>query len=205
MLLQDLLDTARYSELNNTSIKDNDKAIISFLNLGMLELYKRFPLSQNEFTVSAGSTTASYALPDNFMYALSAYDDAVVDPEGKSVELPINDSSQPSSIYFPSHKVVQVPEYEGRTYVSIIYVGKPAAYTVNDLNTEVDVPETLIECLMHYIGYKAHLGIRSDAQSENNAHWARFERSCKQALELGVAFPVDSWRMGNRINDRGFA
>lgn len=204
MLLQDLLDTARYSELHGTSIKDNDKAIISFLNLGMLELYKRFPLSQNEYTVQVGTTTASYALPSNFMYALEAYDDVVVDGEGKPVPLPINDSSQETSVYFPSHKILQVPVYEGRTTVSVIYVGKPQSYTINDLSLEVDVPETLIECLMHFIGYKAHLGIKGDGQSENNAHWARFERSCKQALELGVAFPADSWRMGDRINDRGF-
>lgn len=204
MLLQDLLDTARYSELHGTSIKDNDKAIISFLNLGMLELYKRFPLSQNEYTIQLGATTASYGLPDNFMYSLEVYDNAVVDGEGKPVPLPINDGSQETSVYFPSHKVVQVPAYEGRTQVSVIYVGKPESYTIDDLTSEVDIPETLIECLMHFIGYKAHLSVKGDAQSENNAHWARFERSCKQALELGVAFPADSWRMGNRIIDRGF-
>jgi hypothetical protein len=204
MLLQDLLDTARYSELHGTAIKDNNQAIISFLNLGMLELYKRFPLSQNEYAITVGNTTASYALPDNFMYVLSVYDDAVLDGEGKPVELPINDSSQETSIYFPSHKIVQVPAYEGRTTVSVIYVGKPESYTINDLASEVDIPETLIECLIHYISYKAHLGIRGDGQAENNAHWARFERSCKQALDLGVAYPIDSLRMGLRINDRGF-
>lgn len=205
MLLQELLDTARYSELQNTSIKDNDNAIVAFLNLGMLELYKRFPLSQKEYTISAGTTTSSFGLPSDFMYVLSVYDDIVVDGEGKPVELPINDNSQETSIYFPSHKIVQVPAYDGRTSVSIIYVGKPSFYTADDLSAEVALPETLINCLMHYIGYKAHLGIRGDDQAENNAHWARFERSCKQALDLGVAYPIDSLRMGRRIIDRGFA
>lgn len=204
MLLQDLLDTARYSELQGTAIKDNDTAVIAFLNLGMLELYKRFPLSQKEYVINSGTTTASYSLPDDFMYVLSVYDDAVMYSDGSPKELPINDASQESSVYFPSHKTIQVPAYDNRTYVAVLYVGKPETYTVNDLNCEVDLPETLIDCLMHFISYKAHLGIRGDGQAENNAHWSRFERSCKNAQELGVAYQMDSWRMGDRINDRGF-
>lgn len=204
MLLQDLIDTARYSELQSTAIKDNNAAIVTFLNMGMLELYKRFPLSQKEYVIGVGAVTASYSLPDDFMYVMSVYDDAVLYPDGTPQELPINDNSQTTSIYFPSHKVVQIPSFENRTTVSILYVGKPETYTVNDLQAEVDLPETLIDCLLHYISYKAHLGIRGDGQAENNAHWSRFERSCVTARELGVAHQMDSLRMGNRITDRGF-
>lgn len=39
---------ATVSELNGLGIANNDAAVIGFLNLGMLELYKRFTLKYEE-------------------------------------------------------------------------------------------------------------------------------------------------------------
>jgi hypothetical protein len=84
-------------------------------------------------------------------------------------------------------------------------VAKPKFYDPDDLSDELELPDTLIEPLLHYIGYKAHLGVRSDGQSENNAHFTRFERSCDKARTLGVAHSIDSLSMAERIFNRGFA
>jgi len=200
-----VVDAARYSELASVATKDNTDAILSFLNLGMLELYKRFPLNTQEHIVELVEGTTLYDLPENFMYALSAYGEPLEASMGEVVDVPINDEDEPYSIFFPNHKQVQIPLVANGAYISIIYIAKPASYTAADLQEELDLPETLIDCLLHYVGYKAHLGIRGDGQSENNAHFARFERSCQKARELGVAHPIDSWRMIDRLNDRGFA
>lgn len=205
MLVQDVVDTARYSELNAVSVKDNTAAIIAFLNLGMLELYKRFPISIKEHLVNLVDGQLFYDLPTDCMYTLSVYGEVAETGLGDVEELPVNDVDEPLSVFFPNHKQVQVPAATEGSYISIIYVAKPTIYTVDDLDSELDLPETLIEPLLHYIGYKAHLGVRSDAQSENNAHYIRFDRSCHKARELGVAFPADSWRMIDRLSSRGFA
>ena len=205
MILQDIVNAAKFSELNSTALKDNTEAIITFLNLGMLELYKRFPVKTAEATYPVGSTTTLYALPPNFMYPIAVYGenkDGVIDIEEK---ITVNEESDEQSVFFPNHKQVQVSsEIEG-SRISVIYVAKPESYTVDDLGSEVDLPETLVEALLHYIGYKAHLGIRGDGQAENNAHYIRFDASCRKARELGVAYPTDSYKMPDRLKHRGFA
>lgn len=205
MIVQDIINAARYSEVGNTAIKDNTDAILTFMNLGLLELHKRFPLRVEQTVLTLSNTTTTFNLPSTFMYPLAAYGedkDGNIDMEHV---LPINDESNPESIFFSTFKQVQVPDTLDGSSAVIVFAAKPDRYTADDLNIELDLPETLIEPLLHYIGYKAQLGIRGDAQAENNAHWLRFDRSCKQAQDLGVAYPMDSWKMATRIYDRGFA
>ena len=206
MILQNVVDAARYSELSSVALKDNNAAIISFINLGMLELYKRFPLSFNEYTIDVTDGAVMYSLPSDYLYVLGVYENVATTTNPDNIkELVINDNGNQDAVFFPNHKTIQVPVVEGRIAVSVIYVTKPQSYTINDLNEELDLPESLIDCLLHYIGYKAHLGVRGDGQAENNAHYLRFERSCDKARELGVANQVESWRMAARFTDRGFA
>lgn len=205
MRVQDVVDTARYSELAGVAVKDNTDAIIAFLNLGMLELFKRFPLNTKEHIVDLVEGTTIYDLPTDYMYALSAYGESPEDTYDGITDVPINDEDEPYSIFFPNHKQVQIPLVASGAYVSIIYVAKPESYTSDNLDVELDLPDPLVDCLLHYIGYRAHLGVRGDGQAENNAHYTRFERSCQKARELGVSHPLDSWRMIDRLKDRGFA
>jgi len=205
MILQDIVNAAKFSELSSTAVKDNTSAIITFLNLGLLELYKRFPLKTSEVTYAVGETTASYSLPSNFMYPLAVYGEDIYGNIDIEEKIAINEDSDEKAVFFPNHKQVQVPSEIRGDRVSIIYVAKPETYTEDDLEAEVDLPETLIEALLHYIGYKAHLGIRSDGQTENNAHFIRFDASCRKARELGVAYSTDSYKMPDRLTYRGFA
>lgn len=204
MILQHVIDLARYSEVAGTSIKDNTAAIILFINAGMLELYKRFPVNTKEHIIPLVDGTTTYALPSDFMYVLSAFEELPEGSETIASEIPINDEHDPKSIFLPNHTEVQVPLVADNSYISLIYIPKPPSYTEADLNTEIDIPETLIDCLLHYVGYKAYLGIRSDGQSENNAHYLRFERSCDRARELGVSHPLDSLQAPRKLADRGF-
>lgn len=205
MKVQEVVDTARYSELANVAIKDNTAAILSFLNLGMIELYTRFPIKTEEHIIALQENTTMYEMPANFMYALSAYGEVPEDAADLVRTVSINEEDDPYSIFFPDWNTVQIPAVANGSYISIIYVAKPATYTAEDLDVEIELPNTLVDALVSYIGYRAHMSVRGDAQSDNNAHWLRFDRSCKKARELGVAFPVDSLKMSERINDRGFA
>lgn len=205
MIVQDVINTARYSELASTSIKDNDEAILLFLNAGLIELYKRFPIYTKEHIIELVEGTTIYPLPTDYMYTIAAYEEVPLISAGLVAEIPINDEYSDRSIFIPNHKEVQIPLVANDSYISLIYVPKPKNYTLLDVAEDLELPETLIECLFHYMGYKAHLGIRSDGQSENNAHFIRFERSCDKARELGVAHPIDSLRMAERTYNRGFA
>jgi hypothetical protein len=206
MRVQEVVDIARYSELAGlAAIKENTDAILAFLNLGMVELYTRFPIKTEEHIVELQENTTMYEMPADFMYALSAYGEVEELSTETLVRVPINEEDDPYSIFFPDWNTVQIPAVANGSYVSIIYVAKPTPATSADLNAELELPDTLVDALVSYIGYRAHMSIKGDGQSENNAHWLRFDRSCKKARELGVAFPVDSLKMAERIKDRGFA
>mgnify|MGYP001074959446 CR=1 FL=1 len=208
MVVQDIISLSRHSELSNTALKidnpDNTAAIVSFINMGMIELYKRFVLKTEEAIISLVEGKTFYDLPENFMYVLASFEEAEELSVIKNKEIPINDENDPYSIFFPSHKQVQIPVVTDGGFISIIYAAKPTPITVNDLTQELDLPEVLIECLLHYIGYRGHLGIRGDGQSENNAHFARFERSVIKAKELNVTTATDSYSMSERLSSRGF-
>lgn len=204
MTLQEIIDLAVYSELSNVSVKANNSAIVAFINMGMVELYKRFTIKTEEAIIETVEGQSIYDLPTNFMYCVSAYREADIGYNLDNDDLPINDEDDPFSIFFPSHRQVQVPSVINTDFISLIYITKPTKYTVDDLDVELDLPEVLIDCLLHYLGYRAHLGVRSDSQSENNSHYARFERSVQKAKELGVSTSADSYGMVDRLSTRGF-
>ena len=206
MTVQEFLTIVHYSEVNNLAVQDNDDALIAFLNLGLIELYTRFPIKIKEHIVALEESVTEYEMPSNFMLALSAYEEKDVDNPGEVVRVAINEESDPYSIFFPDWNTVQIPVVAQGTYISIIYAARPDVIvnTTEGLAYTLDLPASLIDALASYIGYRAHLGVRGDGQSENNAHWQRFERNCVKAQELGVAFPADSMTMETRLSSRGF-
>lgn len=208
MLVKDLVTSVKYSELHSASVKDKTDVIVTFINLGMLELYKRFPIKIEEYIVNLVTGTVNYSTPSNFMYATDAFMEAPADSDEVYVPISINEEDDPYSIFFNSWNKIQVPGSITGSYISIVYVAKPAYVTLaqaEDGVTELDLPDTLVDCLLSYIGWKGHLSIKSDSKSTNNAHWARFERSCDKAIELGIAAPSDNMSMNERLYDRGFA
>lgn len=204
MIAQEFINIVKYSELANLAVKDNVNAILAFLNLGMIELYTRFPIKVEEYIIELQENTTIYEMPDNFMYALSAYGEVPKNTPELVHPIAINEEDDPYSIFFPDWNTVQIPAVADGSYVSIIYVAKPTTVTSENLTEELELPDTLIDALASYIGYRAHLGVSGNAQAENNSHWLRFERNCVKAGELGVAFPIDSLAMIKRLDTRGF-
>jgi hypothetical protein len=207
MIINEVMNLAKFSELNGVASKDNDDALVAFLNLGMIELYTRFPIRIKEHLITILDGQILYDMPSDFMYHLKAYGEVPEDITQKYIELGINESNEPSSIFFPDWKSVQIPSTILGSYVSIVYVANPDTVTkVQALDgvSVLDLPKSLIDCLLSYIGYRAHLGVKSDFSSETNAHWKRFERNCKKAEDLGVAFPIDELNTDMRIFIRGF-
>ena len=208
MIISDVVKLAKYSELSGLSIKDNIEAIVAFINLGMLEIYTRFPVKVEEHLITLDANETYYKMPSDFMYATYAYAEAPIDSLEQTVELHINDTDNDEGIYFTSWDTLQVPNPATGAVISVIYVTKPTAITeaqANDGLTELALPDMLIDALLSYVGYRGYMGVRADGKSENSSQWLRFERNCKKALENGVASPGESLSMDTRLSTRGFA
>ncbi len=207
MIIKDFIVLAKFGELAGVALKNNTEAIVASINLGMTELYGRFPIKIEEYVISLIAGTSTYEMPSNFIQATDAYMEVDKDSDERFSRIGINDEDDEFSIYFNDWNTVQVPAALTGSYISVIYMAKPAGITVDqaeDGTTELDLPDSLVDCLLSYVGHRGHLGVKSDSQSETNTHWARFERNCAKARELGIAFPADTMSMNERINDRGF-
>lgn len=203
MTVGQIIDLAKNSELNGLSVSSKNEVLISYLNLGVLELYKRFQLKVEEHIIELQNTIDIYTMPNDYMWIVAAYGEVPVDSVDSVNILPINEEDNPLSINTVGWNKVQVPVTVDGAYVSIIYVASPDVYTVNDLNVEVALPAQMIETLLAYIGYRANSAIDTGVQTEDSVYYQRFEASCDKLKQFGM-FNSDDMFMSKRLTLRGF-
>lgn len=203
MLVRDVIELAKTGELSNLSVKDNNQTVLDYLNLGVLELYKRFPLNIDEYVFQRVLTSSVYTLPSNFMWLIEAYGPVDVDGKVEYKELPVNKENTLVGINTIGYNKVQVAPKVTTGYVSVIYQGSPHTYTLKDINTPIALTDQFIEPLLHYIGYRGHGAINGNIQAENSTHYNRFEKSCNKIRREGM-ITHNSIDMDSRIVERGF-
>ena len=203
MTIRQVIDLAKVGELNGLGIANNDAAIVGFINLGMLELYKRFALKYEEYLITLDENISTYTMPSDFMWIYAAYGDLDARSGDFVNLLPINKEDDPISINTTSWNKIQVPVNTGGAHISIIYVAKPTTYTVSDMDVELDLPPQMIEALLAYIGYRGNSTIDSGLQTEDNAWFIRFDSSCNKIKQESMLNSDDMY-MKDRLGNRGF-
>ena len=203
MTIQQVIDIAKYGELSQLSVKDDITGVLTYLNLGMLELYKRFPLKIEEHIITLVEGQSIYDMPENYMWIVAAYEEAPDDTDIYVQPIPINKEDDEKSVNTIGWAQVQVPLVTTGSFISIIYVAAPSIYTDLDLAEQIAIPPQMLEPLLHYIAFKAH-GTMDNGAAEDNVHYQRFEMSCDRILAKGM-FNQDDLYMTDRVNDRGFA
>ncbi len=197
-----IIDLAKTSQLEQLAKKDDDATILGYLNLGLIELYKRFPLKVEEYLIELVDGQTIYTLPAGCMYLTAAYGEVEENSERFVATLPINEEDDPLSINTISWNKVQIPVSVSGAYISLIYVANPTWIDLADIGEEVELPLQLVEAMLCYIGYMATAALGAE-EPENNIHYQRFEASCKRAETLGITTRNDV-AMTERINMRGF-
>ena len=193
---------AKAGELKNL-VLDTD-TILAALNLGIIELYKRFPLRVEEAIVTLGNkeyykmdgTDPDVDMPTDapYMWIVRAYGEVPMDCGVSVNELPINDEDNLLSINTVNWCTIQVPASIDSETISLIYVAAPVLLTAGDLNKTLPIPPQLYEALLLYVGYRAHGALDGNIQAENSTHYQRFEASCQRAKESGM-YTTDSMEM----------
>ena len=214
MTLQQVIDLAKKTELKNAAaVKEDAEAVLGYINLGLMELYKRFPLSTEEVIVTLGQdgtvdqpytmiSNTIYKMPTNYMYIVGAYGEVPDDSLAETAELPINEENNPTSVNTVDWNKVQVPGTVVGENISIIYAAAPEYYEITDLDEVLPIPTQLLDALMAYIGWKGYSSI-DPARAENAAYYQKFEAACNVAREYGVINSDDMY-MSTRVSDRGF-
>ncbi len=213
MTVQEIIDMAKFGELRNLQLGTfENEAIVSYLNLGMIELYKRFPLSVKESLIELATVTGNeYTLPSDCMWIISAYGEVPTNSTTTlTVELSINNEDDPLSINTIGWNKIQIPLNITGQFVSLIYAAGLSAtdkilYDVDGfyLAQEIAIPLQLVEPLLHYVGYRAHGAMDGNIQSESNTHYMRFDASCKRVQVDGM-LTNDNVNMTFRVSERGY-
>ena len=218
MTIQQVVDLARNSELKNLAVKDDISAIVGYINLGMLELYKRFPLEVKEHMIELVEGTDIYTMPSDFMWMVAAYDEVPEDEFVNTISVPINEEDNPLSINTVSWNKVQVPVEVNGAYISVIYVAAPPVFmydsetkiysyvdsdgvTQSGADLGLPLPAQMTEPLLHFIGYRAHGAVSGEINGENRAHYMNFEASCNRIEQRGM-FTSDDVNMDYRYENR---
>lgn len=205
MKLEEVLNISRYSELNTLAVKDNNEALVAFVNLGLLELYSVFGLESAEFLIPLQDARTIYDLPPDFMYLTGAYENDGYGNSKGSKSLPINEENNSGSVNTINFRQLQIPDSVKGSYVGIIYVKKPPKFTVADMGKELPIPDQLVQPLLNFMAFKGHSAIRIDGQqTEGDVYYIRYKKSCDEILKLGTSIASDDLSMESRLVDRGF-
>lgn len=203
MTVGQVIDLAKNGELNNLKVAEKPEVIVGYINLGILELYKRFQLKVEEYIVTLEDNVDTYLLPTDCMWLIAAYGEVDIRSTETVNQLPINEEDNPLSINTVGWNKIQVPISVAGAYVSLIYVASPPSYGIDDMNVEIELPAQMIEALLSYIGYRANSAIDTGVQTEDSVYYQRFEASCDKLRGYGM-YNSDDMYMNKRLSVRGF-
>lgn len=212
MTVADVIEYAKYGELaqlsvgeqllddNPAKVVEAEKKVLSYINLGLIELYKRFSLRTEETTVTMTADNTLYTINEPSLNSIYS----IFDEAGKQQVL--NDELDANSIMTPSYNTIQIQNPAPGGVLYIVYNASPTAIAWADNLTTIPVPipPAMLEALLHYIGYRAHSAMHGEINSENNTHYMRFDKSCKDLKELGVVPTEDGMPSAAKLEDKGF-
>lgn len=197
MTVQDVINYANAGELSQISTTDAD--VLSYINLGILELYKRFNLRINVEALSIRNTMTIYTLRNKDINELIS----IYNKDGKELRFRNQESQFTDSCYDIeqlSYNTFIIPNPPEDDLFTFVYKASPI--TLREVDDEVEMPDAMLEPLLHYIGYRAHGSVDGNIDGENNTHYMRFEKSCEQLKSMGYLF--NSVPYGTNVAKKGF-
>ena len=232
MKLSELFDQLVYGELANTVIGklginiNNYPSMITHINLGLYELYKRFNLKKDSVIVQQFAAIKEYSL--NSKYSLSNTDSLeavryIVDNTGKpftdnilKIEtivntlddkpFAINQFNDPDSINLINLTAFTITKPVDELLMKVVYrANHPRILleTTDLLLQEIELPVTHLEALLYYIASRYHGSLPSvDGVNEGNNYIGKFERSCLKISELGLVSKEEDTNY--RIHNNGW-
>ena len=203
MLVKDIITLSQQGELSQLAVASKTEVVLGYVNLGMIELYKRFPIDTEEWLLELEDGVSEYTVPNDCMYIVAAYGEVPEASDEMVNILNINTEDDPLSINTIGWNRIQVPVSLYGAYISLVYVKQPTVLKMEDLDSPINLPLQMVEALLHYVGYRAHAAQSGEVQAEHITHYTRFEKSCEKIDTLGV-YTRDDMVMVDRIKHKGF-
>ena len=210
MLVSDVINFAVSGELKQLRLSyvdvadsdqlTNEATLLGFINLGLIEIYKRFALKKVTTQLTAVVDGASYVQGDDFLYLHYA-----CGADEAETEIPNNNEfatmsifeNEPYTLSFVKDDVL----HSDITEVNITYVATPALLTAT--TDVVPLKFQYIEPLLQFIAYRAHSSLIAIEGTDNSTYFKRFEASVARIRLAGVETPDN--QSNYKLWQRGWA
>lgn len=240
MKLSDIFTQLASSELTQTNYVDQETgsiaagkyaALVSHVNLGLVALYKRFPLKEGRVSIQLQSGRVTYPIDtqeDVLMGVESGaedFDDDILKIErvytDGGYELGLNDASDIYSCFTSSTTTIRVPipvvsksldmpEYLLTDKLEVVYRAKhpiiKATSSFNPGNVVIELPYSHLEPLIWFIASRVHNPIEMTSINARvhtaNTYAIKYEQACQQ-LEI-VNLKVDQGSQNTRLVSNGW-
>jgi len=241
MLLSDLFDQLTYGELSQLNMGGVDGEIgiepcdyprvLPHINLGLTELYKRFPLKVNEVVIQQYDHINQYFLNSKFAqtnteseapykYIMDSeyqpfQDDVlriekVFNEQGEELYLNQEDgyyaaSDKYWSVFTPTFDSVQIPYPDSANQFIVTYRAGHPKININDIDlvsTEVHISAAYLEPLLNFIAARVYTNLTSLEGNEGQIYMQRFEMNCKKLEELNLFNKTET--ENSRLDNNGW-
>ena len=222
MKVSDVIATARSCELSNLSTSSfTDSRIIQFINLGIIELSKRFVISTKAEQIKTSVYTSMYTLRSPDVIGILE----IYDKTGRTLVSPVLSDDENydyklinNTTFLYKHKIdykateevnsitgIEILQYTQEPDNELMVIYSAVADLVFNATDDLTIPLVFLDQLVAYIGYKASHSITTQAQSgggENLVSLNKFEASCR-ILENSV-YVGQTNLMSKSIQSKGF-
>jgi hypothetical protein len=230
MLLSEFKEYLSYGELSqlNAGALLTDatqyQRLITSINLGLIELYKRFPIKTSEVVIQLHEEITNYVIhssnaesqmpiggdSDAYYVKDSSYypfrDDIllivqVFNEDG--MEIPLNDENKQYSLFTSSHNSIQHPYPDDDNAITVLYhcIAPKLAVESTDDSVDIDIPQQFTEALLNYVAYRMFASINMNSAEATN-YYAKFETSCAMVTNLGLIQKSNTTNM--KLEDSGW-
>ena len=217
MRLQEVFDYLTYGELADYSVggidlggvQDCDQPkIIASLNLGLVELYKIFPLHTAQVYLQLYDHISTYVLHSDYAESNTTSTQSIkyiLDSETKFTDnilkidavfneagdqYPINEGDEEYSVFTPSYNTLQVPFSQDENSLAIVYRAGPVKLPIIGVDAEtidVPIPDQLLESLVSFIVYKIHTSKGTGQDSQAGIYYNKFKQTVALVKDLGLS------------------
>ena len=221
MKVSQFISTVRDNELSNISATGfTDQRIINSINLGIIELSKRFRLATKVESIRTSPYTHMYSLRNtDVINILEIYDSKgktlvpqqVLDDEDYDYRLLSSNSFllkrkidyDVGITYtkFKGDQVENIQKIDVPDFVLMV-VYSAVADSIETVEDNLTIPVLFVDALMAYVGYKAASTLGANATTDNNNTWKRFEYCC--SLISNSSYASDEAIVLNSVQSKGF-
>ena len=206
LLSRGVLSNLALANEGDGTIKTASQAkITDYVNEGLLRLYSRFVLKEQDVLIEQHEHITFYHLLPRFAVNHVPANELEDEPiryildlpkekfEGDVLrilsvfnsdgcKLPLNDDGNCKSLFTPQANILQVPDPVPEKALNVLYQAKHKKL-LGELEEQIHIPDVLLEALLSFIAYKVFSHMNSqDSSAKSREYLAMYEAICTETV-----------------------